>query len=142
MTDAGAAHVPARVERPGAIAHVAVLVGDEVFLQRRVERGRPVHRAPAAPVSGDETPGRAAERVAREQLGLDVRVLRVLHADTEHGAEHLFFLAEPVADGARPTPTEGVVPLRLAALLAYIVEPYALAAALTRERPPPGPALP
>jgi ADP-ribose pyrophosphatase YjhB (NUDIX family) len=54
------------------------------------------YRAPGARVVEGETPGTAAVRAAREQLGLDVVVTDLLFADTESGADHYFFLAVTV----------------------------------------------
>ena len=117
-------------------AHAVVLVGDAVLLIHHVERGRPVHEAPGVVARPGETPGQAAERAARERLGLEVTARDLLFADTEHGAEHYFFLAEPADVDAlewRQWDPE-VRPIRLAALLAYQISPRGLALSLARHR--------
>ncbi len=113
---------------------MVVVVADCVLLQRRVISGRPVHEAPGVTVREGETPGHAAARAAQEHLGLEVAIGDLVFADTEHGAEHYFFLADVRTGGeAARLETDGLLsPIRLAAVLAYVIEPYGLAVSLAR----------
>ena len=122
-------------------SHVVVLIDDDrVLLLREVRNGSVRYLAPGVASRGDETLGKAAERAAREQLGIEVVVDDLLFADTELGAEHYFFLARPVEPSKRDwdmsTPQEGTVPTPLPrnALLGYPVRPTEVARRVPRAR--------
>ena len=121
-------------------AHVVVLLDDgHVVLLREVRGGSVRYLAPGVAARQGETPGRAAARAAREQLGFEVEVLELLFADTEMGAEHFFFIAKPERpveqDWEIPPPsTDGVeaTALKRSALLGYPVRPVEIARLLRR----------
>jgi len=120
-------------------SHVVVLIEDDcVLLLREVRNGSVRYFAPGVAMRTDETLGKAAERAAREQLGIQVVVDDLLFADTEQGAEHYFFLARPTGpswrNGETPTPPGGPVPtpLRRNALLGYPVRPVEIAQRVPR----------
>ena len=120
-------------------SHALLLVGEDgVVLARRVEDGSVWYQAPGVAVQEGETPGRAAARAAREQLGVDVEVGDLVYADTELGLEHYFFavlLPEGVdTDALTAQADRELVVLRRAALLAYRVEPAPIARLLLRRR--------
>jgi ADP-ribose pyrophosphatase YjhB (NUDIX family) len=126
-----------------ARGHVVVLLDDErVVLLRVVRSGSVSYRAPGVRVVGGETPGHAAARAAREELGIEVEVTDLLFADTESGAEHYFFLAVPVArpDGRWTEPRRSsrdgvsVCAVREAAILGYPVRPPGIARGLHHRR--------
>jgi ADP-ribose pyrophosphatase YjhB (NUDIX family) len=114
-----------------------VLDDRRALLLREVRSGKVSYRAPGVRVVEGETPGSAAVRAAREQLGLDVVVAELLFADTESGAEHYFFLAVPAEPGAsewaEPAPSGdgvSVSAVRCTALLGYPVRPPGIARGL------------
>ena len=115
--------------------HVVVcLEDDRVLLIREVRSGQVSYVAPGTAIQGDETPGRAAIRAARQQLGVDVTVTELFFADTESGVEHFFFLAELESDhdtswdepvlASDPVSATAV---RRAAIRGYPVRPFELA---------------
>lgn len=129
-------------------AHVVVHVTHEdVVLIRRVRRGRVYYLAPGVAMGEDETPGAAAVRAGREELGLDVTVAEMLYAQVFGGVDHFFFSAAAISeiDDEEPAPTredfelEGetdgsyeiaTLPARM--LLAYDVRPWELALVVAR----------
>jgi ADP-ribose pyrophosphatase YjhB (NUDIX family) len=115
-----------------------LLVGAaDVVLVRHVAGGSGWYEAPGVELAAGETPGRAAGRAAAERLGVEVEPGELLHADTEHGVEHYFFVAHPVR-GVDPAalgggdPSLAVIPRT--ELLAYRVEPRQLARRLASRR--------
>jgi ADP-ribose pyrophosphatase YjhB (NUDIX family) len=131
-------------------AHVVVrTAADEVILVRRVRNGRVYYLAPGVEVAADETPGGAAERVAREELGLEVEIEieEMLYAQVFAGVDHFFFLAttpsELVVEGivadhddleleAESGGSHELARLPVRALLGYDVRPRALALRVVR----------
>ena len=129
-------------------AHVVVrTAADEVVLIRRVRHGRVYYVAPGVEVGPGETPGGAAARAARDELGLETAIEEMLYAQVFAGVDHFFFLASTEAelDGAGIVPARddfelgtelggsyeiALLPLR--ALLGYDVRPWALAQRVTR----------
>ena len=117
---------------------VVRLEGDRVLLIREVRSGRVNYLAPGVALRAGETPGRAAIRAAREQLGVSAGVTELLFADTEMGAEHFFFLADleseydPSWDLAPPH-QDGTtaIAVRRSAIRAYPVRPVELARRLS-----------
>ena len=129
-------------------AHVVVSTAqEEVVLVRRVRNGRVYYLAPGVAVSEGETPGAAATRAARDELGIEVATQEMLHAEAFGGADHFFFSAKPLSgfggdvnnhvhgdfelDAERDGSSE-VAGLRISTLLAYDVRPWALALRLAR----------
>ena len=77
-----------------AHAHVVVRTRDDaVVLIRRVRDGRVYHVVPGIEVLDGETPGAAATRVAANELGIEVMIEGMLHAQTFSGVNHFFFMA-------------------------------------------------
>jgi 8-oxo-dGTP diphosphatase len=137
------------VAQPAPHAHVVVRIPpNEILLIRRTRQGRVYHVAPGVPVLDGETPGAAAARAAQEELGLEVTVDRMLHAQAFSGVDHFFFMATAGAgvEGATlaherddfelDTELDGtyeLVRLRATELLAYDVRPLELAQSVVRE---------
>jgi ADP-ribose pyrophosphatase YjhB (NUDIX family) len=129
-------------------AHVVVRVpSEEIVLIRRVRDGRVYHVAPGVAVVTGETPGGAAARAAREELGLEVAIEEMLHAQVFAGVDHFFFLATAAAgpddealvpnhdDFELDTELGGsyeIVRLSVRTLLGYDVRPRELAQRLVR----------
>ena len=116
-----------------ARGHVVVTLEDErvVFL-RAVLGGSVTYVAPCVSTVAGETPGHTARRAALEHLGLDVEIADLVFADTEHGAEHFYFLARPLTsppaiDAATPDSATSMAALTRSALLAYPIRPIGLA---------------
>ena len=124
-------------------AHVVVSVPlEDVVLIRRVRRGRVYYIAPGVAVVDGETPGGAAARAARDELGLAVTIEEMLYAQVFAGVDHFFFLAtaaeEPGDAALVPNHDDfeldaelggsyEIVRLPVRALLGYDVRPRALA---------------
>jgi ADP-ribose pyrophosphatase YjhB (NUDIX family) len=114
--------------------HAIVLIDtDRVVLLREVRSGVVRYLAPGARVEPGGTPGQAAVRAARDVLGVDVEVARLLFADTEMGAEHYFFLTRLLSPSKEswdaPAPAgDGVTPtaIRRSLARAYPVRPAQL----------------
>ena len=117
-------------------AHAVVAIGDAVLLVCHMQRGHPIHEAPSVETRPDELPGRAAERAARERFGLEVTASELIFADAERGIDHYFFLAFPTRPdkGEDITLEPEVRRIRLAAILAYEINPRGLAVSLARHR--------
>jgi len=129
-------------------AHVVVHVTPEdVMLIRRVRQGRVYYLAPGVAMRNEETPGAAAVRAGREELGLEVAVDEMLHAQVFGGVDHFFFSAAALSEiddeGLAPArddfelegETDGsyeiaMLPARM--LLAYDVRPWELAQVVAR----------
>ena len=127
-------------------AHVVVrTAADEAILIRRVRHGRVYYMAPGDAVA--RAPGAAAERVAREGVGLAVEIEEMLYAQVFSGVDHFFFLASAASElsGERLAPdyndleldtesggTYKLVRLPVRALLGYDVRPRALARRIVR----------
>jgi ADP-ribose pyrophosphatase YjhB (NUDIX family) len=122
---------------------------EDVVLIRRVRQGRVYYLAPGVAMREEETPGAAAVRAGREELGLEVTVDEMLHAQAFGGVDHFFFSAAAVSeiDDTVPAPAsdefelEGeadgsyeiaTLPARM--LLAYDVRPWELAQVVARAR--------
>ena len=122
--------------------HVIVVLEDEhVLLFRELRGGTVRHLAPGAATHPGETPGKAAARAAREQLGVTVDVTELLFANTENGVEHFFFVASPnervVLDSdVQRYPSEhlAATAVKRTALLAYPVRPVEVARRLLLPR--------
>jgi len=124
-------------------AHVVVQASpEEVVLIRRVRNGREYFVAPGVAVADGETPGVAAARAAREELGIEVVTGEMVHAQVFAGVDHFFFMAtaqsEPPADQPAPdhddfeldSELDGsyeIVRVRVKAILGHDVRPLALA---------------
>jgi ADP-ribose pyrophosphatase YjhB (NUDIX family) len=129
-------------------SHVVVRSGpDEVILIRRVRRGREYFIVPGVVVELRETPGAAAARAAREELGIEVFAEELVYAQVFAGADHFFFMAtaqsEPTGETRVPdhddfeleSELEGsyeITRLRTTQLLAYDVRPPELARRISR----------
>lgn len=129
-------------------AHVVVRVSaDEIILVRRVRQGRVYYIVPGVAVADGETPGVAATRAAREELGIDVEIEEMLYAQAFSGVDHFFFMATAQSDPADNGPSpdhddfeldaelEGsheIARLRIGALRAYDVRPWAIAQRVSR----------
>lgn len=74
-------------------AAVVVVEGDAVLLIERVRGGRRYYLFPGGGVDPGETPEHAATREAREELGLDVEIVRLVAHATFGGNEQLYYLA-------------------------------------------------
>jgi ADP-ribose pyrophosphatase YjhB (NUDIX family) len=125
-----------------ARGHVVVGLDDErVVLLREVHSGSVTYSAPGVRVAPGETPGHAAVRAAREQLGLDVEVTGLLFADCESGADHYFFLATPLVLSHRAWDQSAsasgdavsISALKRSALLGYPVRPIGIARGLRHQ---------
>jgi 8-oxo-dGTP diphosphatase len=137
---------------PGPHAHVVVKVSpDEILMIRRVRDGRVYHVAPGTAILAGETPGVAAIRTAREELGIAVEVEEMIHAQAFAGVDHFFFVAHshgPVEHAVLARPhddfdlerelggTFELVRLRTRLLLAYDVRPREIALRLGRSSAP------
>lgn len=112
---------------------VVVLDDDRIVLLREVRSGSVRYVAPSVAVRGDELPGQAAARAAREQLGIEVEIEELVFADTEYGSEHFYFLANPLSRlelDSTPEPiSDGVslATLERTSLLAYPIRPHGVA---------------
>ncbi len=124
---------------------VVVLDGERVALiERRVpERDTPYYLFPGGQVEAGETPEGAARREALEELGLQVRIERLLAVSAFLGAAHRYYLAtveggvfgsgqgeELAAAADHPRGTHTPIWLERAALLDHEVRPRSLAALL------------
>ena len=74
-------------------AAVILVDGDTVALIERVRDGRRYYLFPGGGVDPGETPEGAATREAREELGLDVEIVRLIARATFDGNEQLYYLA-------------------------------------------------
>jgi 8-oxo-dGTP diphosphatase len=128
-----------------AHAHVVVrTAADAVILIRRVRQGRVYYLVPGTEVLEGETPGAAAARVARNELGIEVSVDEMLYAQAFAGVDHFFFMAtalsELLSDGVASGRDNDdwelerelggsyeIVQLPRTLILAYDVRPWALA---------------
>ena len=103
--------------------------------------------APGVAMRDEETPGAAAVRAGREELGLEVAVDEMLHAQVFGGVDHFFFSAASLSEIDDEGPaitredfelegeTDGsyeiaMLPARM--LLAYDVRPWELAQVVAR----------
>jgi ADP-ribose pyrophosphatase YjhB (NUDIX family) len=109
---------------------IVVLEDEHVLLFRELRGGTVRHLAPGAATHPGETPGKAAARAAREQLGVTVDVTELLFANTENGVWHFFFVASPnervVLDSdvqRHPSEHLAATAVKRTALLAYPVRP-------------------
>ena len=131
---------------------VVIFDGDRVALiERRVpERAGAYYLFPGGQVEPGETPEAAARREAAEELGLRVRVGRLLAVVTRRGAEQHYYLAtveggdfgtgrgEELANAVgHPKGTYMPVWLARSELARHDVRPHALAAALAAGPFPP-----
>jgi 8-oxo-dGTP diphosphatase len=120
-----------------------------VILVRRVRQGRVYYIVPGTEVLAGETPGFAAARAAANELGIEVAIDEMLHAQTFAGVDHFFFIATTNADlpqgSAVPVPDHDdweleseldgsyeIVQLQRKAILAHDVRPWALARRIAR----------
>jgi 8-oxo-dGTP diphosphatase len=135
-----------------AHAHVVVRTpGDAVILVRRVRQGRVYYIVPGTEVLAGETPGVAAARAAATELGIEVAIDEMVHAQTFAGVDHFFFIATTNADlpqgRAVPVPDHDdwelaseldgsyeIVELQRRTILAHDVRPWALARRIARAR--------
>ena len=133
-----------------AHAHVVVRTpGDAVILVRRVRQGRVYYIVPGTEVLAGETPGVAAARAAATELGIEVAIEEMLHAQTFAGVDHFFFIATTNADlpQGRAIPDHDdweleseldgsyeIVQLQRRTILAHDVRPWALARRIARAR--------
>ena len=74
-------------------AAVVLIEGDEVALIERVREGRRYYLFPGGGVELGETPENAAAREAREELGLDVEIIRLIGRAVFDGDEQRYYLA-------------------------------------------------
>jgi 8-oxo-dGTP diphosphatase len=122
-------------------------LADEILLIRRVRDGRVYYVAPGVEVLDAETPGAAAARAARQELGIEVKIDQMLYAQAFSGVDHFFFSATAsggVGDAALTRRgddfeldgeldgTYELARLRVAALLGYDVRPLELAQRIVR----------
>ena len=74
-------------------AAVILIEGDTVALIERVREGRRYYLFPGGGVEPGETPEGAAIREAREELGLDVEIVRLIGRATFGGGDQRYYLA-------------------------------------------------
>ena len=74
-------------------AAVVLVDGDRVALIERVRDGRRYYLFPGGGVDPGERPEDAARREAREELGLEVEIVRLIARTTFDGNEQLYYLA-------------------------------------------------
>ena len=74
-------------------AAVILVDGGSVALIERMRDGRRYYLFPGGGIDPGETPEHAATREAREELGLDVEIVRLVARATFDGNEQLYFLA-------------------------------------------------
>jgi 8-oxo-dGTP diphosphatase len=74
-------------------AAVVVFEGDRVALIERVRDGRRYYLFPGGQVEPGESPEDAGVREAREELGLDVEIARLVARATFRGNEQRYYLA-------------------------------------------------
>ena len=77
-------------------AAVVLVEGNAVALIERLRDGRRYYLFPGGGVEGDETPEAAAVREAREELGLDVEIIRLIARTTFGGNEQRYYLARTI----------------------------------------------
>lgn len=125
-----------------------VIVEDErLMLIERVRGGRTYYLFPGGGIEEGETAEDAAVREAREELGLDVKLGRMIALVTHAGSRQYHFLATVTGGtfgtghgeelGSSPDSPEGSyrpVALALDALSAYDIRPKELADALRANR--------
>ena len=131
-------------------AHVVVTAPPAavVFIQR-VRNGRVYYIAPGVAVLDGETPGSAATRAARTELGVVVSIEEMVYAQVFAGVDHFFFLATAESEldsdflvsdhddfelDAELGGSYEIARLPLASLLGYDVRPWALARRLVGAR--------
>jgi len=81
---------------PKARSAVVLLDGENVCLIERNRRGRIYYLFPGGGVEADETHEQAAIREAKEELGLDVELGRIVVDLVHNGARQVFYLARIV----------------------------------------------
>jgi 8-oxo-dGTP diphosphatase len=74
-------------------AAVIVVDGTSIALIERVRDGRRYYLFPGGTVEADEAPEDAAAREAREELGLDVEITRLVARALFDGTEQRYYLA-------------------------------------------------
>jgi len=137
VTEGAVALAASDAESNAALAvrgHVVVTLDDgRVLFLREVLGGCVTYIAPGVIGVAGETPGQTARRAALERLELDVEIADLLFADTEHGAEHFYFLARPLTSyepgwGAPgQESSSSLAALSRSALLAYPIRPTGIA---------------
>jgi 8-oxo-dGTP diphosphatase len=58
---------------------MAIMENDQILLVRQTYRGQPVWTLPGGGLEPGETPAEAAVRETKEEVNLDVKVLRLLY---------------------------------------------------------------
>jgi 8-oxo-dGTP diphosphatase len=81
---------------PPLRARVVIVEQARVALIKRVRAGRTYYLFPGGGVEPGETAEQAAVREAHEELGVDVRVGRLIHEETFDGVGFLYFEAQIV----------------------------------------------
>ncbi len=87
------AQVDTNASGMGTTVTAAIVEGGRVALIRRVREGRTYYVFPGGGVEAGETAEAAAIREAHEELGVDVELDGLLHAEVFEGTEFLYFAA-------------------------------------------------